>query len=159
MQQKAESDSQHVLARSFENRLCARAQLAQTYGASQKENGLWHIPKLWTLKTPLLNVTEISLIARKQSITRRSADVKAQRCEGPPDERHSPVLFRLSVTGRAIADSETSADSLFGARGKHPYGCVSKLKSWGYAGFGLWFHPTGPKKGTTCLSHSHIFAF
>ena len=40
----------------------------------------------------------------------------------------------------------------------HSFGCGSKLKSWGYAGFGLCFLKRGPKTGITFLSHSHLFA-
>ena len=36
------------------------------------------------------------------------------------------------------------------------YGYGSKLKSWGYAGFSLWFHLPRCHFGTTFLSHSHV---
>ena len=37
-------------------------------------------------------------------------------------------------------------------------GYGSKLKSWGYAGFSLWFHLPSCHFGTTFLSHGHLVA-
>ena len=39
------------------------------------------------------------------------------------------------------------------------YRCGSKLKSWGYAGFGLCDPKRGPKTGTTFLSRSHMYMY
>ena len=33
---------------------------------------------------------------------------------------------------------------------------VAQNKSWGYAGFGLYFHPRAPNMGSTFLSRSHM---